>query len=92
MRSSAATSRPLLPTVTEPWPARPCLKTGFDDCVEIDQSPLGSGLARAVRLAAWQFRVRPPRKNGKPLVGSYVMIRIYYEGRSTGGSGSDSGD
>lgn len=63
-----------------------------DDCVEIDQSPLGSGLARAVRLAAWQFRVRPPRKNGKPLVGSYVMIRIYYEGRSTGGSGSDSGD
>jgi protein TonB len=56
-----------------------------DNCVEIGQSPLGSGLARAVRLAAWQFRVRPPRKNGQAMVGSWVQIRIDYIGHDSGG-------
>jgi protein TonB len=54
-----------------------------DDCVELEDYPLGSHLARAVRQAAWQFRVRPPRKNGHPLVGSWVRIRIEYYGRGT---------
>lgn len=50
-----------------------------DDCIELDQQPHGSHLASAVRQAAWQFRVRPPRKNGVPLVGSWVRIEIDYE-------------
>lgn len=49
-----------------------------DDCVELENYPAGSHLARAVREAAWQFRVRPPRKNGKPLIGEWVRIRIDY--------------
>ncbi|HKC02362.1 MAG TPA: hypothetical protein VKC17_03565 [Sphingomicrobium sp.] len=49
-----------------------------DDCVEIGNDPPGSHLARAVRLAAWQFHVRPPRKNGKPMIGEWVRIRIDY--------------
>ena len=50
-----------------------------DDCVELGQSPAGSHLASAVRQAAWQFRVRPPRKDGKPMIGEWVRIRIEYQ-------------
>ncbi|HEY0315545.1 MAG TPA: hypothetical protein VGC28_04680 [Sphingomonas sp.] len=47
-----------------------------EDCKELGDTP-GSGFARAMVNAAWQFRVLPPRVNGKPMVGTWV--RIHYD-------------
>ncbi|WP_340265330.1 hypothetical protein [Sphingobium mellinum] len=54
-----------------------------ENCQALGESPVGSGFARAVRLAAWQFLVRPPRVNGKLMVGSWVRIRIDYSRSSS---------
>ncbi len=50
-----------------------------EDCVVVAESPQGSGIGKAVQAAAWQFKVRPPQRGGRPMVGEWVRIRIYYE-------------
>lgn len=49
-----------------------------EDCVGLDEHPNGSQINRAVLAAAWQFRVRPPRRGGRLMVGAWVRIRIDY--------------
>jgi protein TonB len=49
-----------------------------EDCVALDEYPDGSQITRSALAAAWEFRVRPPRRGGRPLVGSWVRIRIDY--------------
>ena len=45
-----------------------------ENCVGMGESHVG--LSLALRKAAWQFLVLPPRVNGRPLIGAWVRIRF----------------
>jgi periplasmic protein TonB len=49
-----------------------------EDCVALEEYPQGSQINRSALAAAWEFKVRPPRRGGRPLVGAWVRIRIEY--------------
>ena len=48
-----------------------------ENCQIIAETPRGTGLAKALRLAAWQFLVKPPRIDNKPQLG--VWVRIHFD-------------
>ena len=78
-RPSRAEMATYMPHLSQPgWGMVACRTIAdyrVEDCREIGESP-GSHLARAVREAAWQFRVLPPRINGRPVIGAWVRIRF----------------
>ncbi|WP_146168780.1 hypothetical protein [Sphingomonas aurantiaca] len=49
-----------------------------ENCRTVSESPVGSGIARAMRQAAWQFRILPPKEDGKPLIGVWMQVRMTY--------------
>ena len=49
----------------------------IENCQIIGENPRGTGLAKALRLAAWQFLVKPPRIDNKPQLG--VWVRIHFD-------------
>lgn len=80
---TSAEMAPYLPAnVREGWGRIACRMIEnyhVDDCYELDESP-GSGLARALRQAAWQLLLRPPRIDGRPIIGTWVNIRYTLKG------------
>ena len=56
-----------------------------ENCQIIGENPRGTGLAKALRLAAWQFLVKPPRIDNKPQLGVWVRIRFNFGARAVDG-------
>ena len=58
-----------------------------ENCQIISETPRGTGLAKALRLAAWQFLVKPPRIDNKPQLGVWVRIHFDFGVKAVEGDG-----
>lgn len=58
-----------------------------ENCQIIGENPRGTGLAKALRFAAWQFLVKPPRIDNKPQLGVWVRIHFDFGVKAVEGEG-----
>lgn len=58
-----------------------------ENCQIIGENPRGTGLAQALRKAAWQFLVKPPRIDNKPQLGVWVRIHFDFGMKEVDGGG-----
>jgi hypothetical protein len=63
-----------------------------ENCQILGENPRGTGLAKALRLAAWQFLVKPPRVNNKPQLGVWVRIHFDFGVREVVAAGVPAGE
>ena len=52
-----------------------------EECYALGSEPASARLDRKLLEATWQFKVRPPRKNGESMVGEWVRIRVTWNVR-----------
>jgi len=71
-----ANARAVPPGATAEIACRMIENYHVENCQILGENPRGTGLAKALRLAAWQFLVRPPRIDNKPQLGVWVRIRF----------------
>lgn len=100
-RPTPAEMRPYLPARMQSGygviVCRTAPRMRVEDCREMGETR-GSGLSRAARLASFQFLIRPPSINGKPVIGALVQItynfRVIERGATDapGGGDDDGGD
>jgi protein TonB len=52
-----------------------------EECYALGSVPASARLDRKLLEATWQFKVRPPRKNGQSMIGEWVRIRVEWNVR-----------
>ncbi|RRQ50927.1 hypothetical protein [Sphingorhabdus wooponensis] len=82
-----ATVKRIPPDASAEIACRMIERNRVENCQIIGENPRGTGLAKALRLAAWQFLVKPPRIDNKPQLGVWVRIRFDFRGRNVEGGG-----
>ena len=55
-----------------------------EECYALGSVPASARLDRKLLEATWQFKVRPPRKNGQLMIGEWVRIRVEWNMREEG--------
>jgi hypothetical protein len=87
LRPYIAAARSVPPGATADIACRMIEHNRVENCQIIGENPRGTGLAQALRKAAWQFLVKPPRIDNKPQLGVWVRIHFDFGVKEVDGDG-----